>query len=122
VLWGSFVSYTSDAKVKMLGIREELLADSGVVSENAAKAMALGALEKSGAFWAFSLTGFAGPDKQEPGQATTGTVWIGIAENSEEKGRLESEAKVFYFQGSRNEVREAAAIALLKEVIKKITM
>ena len=113
VFWGSFVTYTAEAKTKMLGIPPELIAECGAVSRPVALAMAEGALEKSGASWAFSVTGLAGPDSSSE-EAPIGTVWIGIA--ARHGGSSWSQAKVFLFSGSRNEVREAAAAAALEEL------
>jgi PncC family amidohydrolase len=80
--------------------------------------MAEGALEKSGASLAFSITGLAGP-AGDSSEVPIGTVWIGIAVKAGDKG-VQSRAKVFCFTGSRNEVREAAAKAALEEVLKEI--
>ena len=119
VLWGSFVTYTVDAKVRMLGVPEELIKEHGVVSRPVALAMAEGALNKSGAFWAFSVTGFAGPGGDD--RVPVGTVWIGNAgRDGEPSGSLWSEAKRFVFSGSRNEVRRAAAAAVLQELLERI--
>jgi nicotinamide-nucleotide amidase len=118
VFWGSFVTYSPDAKVGMLGVSGELIKKEGAVSRGVALAMAEGALNKSGASWAFSITGLAGPDGNGS-EVPVGTVWIGIAEKGGDKG-IKSEAKMFRFTGSRNEVREAAAKTALEEVIKKI--
>jgi PncC family amidohydrolase len=122
VFWGSFVAYNPDAKTKMLGVSGELIGKEGAVSRSVALAMAEGALKKSGASWAFSITGLAGP----AGDSSTvlaavpiGTVWVGIAGKVGDK-EIRSEAKVFRFTGSRNEVREAAAGVALKEVLEKI--
>ena len=109
VLWGSFVSYTNNAKIKMLGISEELIKKHGPVSSPIAIAMAEGALDKSGADLALSITGLAGPDGDGTG-VPVGTVWIGLAR----KEASSSFAQSFAFTGSRNEVREAAASAALK--------
>ena len=124
VFWGSFVTYSPDAKVRMLGVSGELLKKEGAVSRSVALAMAEGALEKSGASLAFSITGFAGPCNADglagdDSEAPVGTVWVGIAEKGDGKG-VQSEAKMFRFSGSRNVVREAAAKAALEEVLKKI--
>jgi PncC family amidohydrolase len=120
VFWGSFVVYTVDAKVKMLGISEELIEKHGAVSQAVALAMAEEALNKSGASWAFSITGLAGPGGD--GTLTPlGTVWIGTAcRDRESSGFMRSEAKNFLFSGSRNEVREAAAAAALEEILELI--
>ena len=56
-----FVTYSNDAKVQMLGVRPETLAAHGAVSEAVALEMAEGALARSGAGLAVSVTGIAGP-------------------------------------------------------------
>ena len=117
VFWGSFVTYTVDSKIKMLGVPGELIKKHGVVSSPIALAMAEGALKNSGALTAFSVTGLAGPegDNLNP----IGTVWIGLAGKNKE-GLLCSKTKHFLFQGSRNEVREAAAAAALEVLLENI--
>lgn len=61
-----FVTYTSEAKSEMLGVPPELIERHGPVSREVAVAMAEGALERSRANIALSITGFA--DKgEEPG-------------------------------------------------------
>ena len=117
VLWGSFVTYTADAKTRMLGVPGELIEEHGAVSRPVSLAMAQGALERSGASWALSITGFAGPDGEG---VPVGTVWIGLAGPAGAVMRPPAEAKRFLFKGSRNEVRLAAATAALKEVLSKI--
>ena len=76
--------------------------------------MAEGALKKSHASWAVSVTGLAGPggDKSE---VPTGTIWIAV---SGEDGK--SQAKKFLLEGKRNEVREAAAFIALEELFTRI--
>jgi PncC family amidohydrolase len=123
VLWGSFVTYTADAKIKMLGVPKELIETHGAVSRSVALAMAEGAREKSGASWAFSVTGLAGPGGDgDPNGPPIGTVWMafaGPAESNGAAGSVRSEAKQCRFSGSRNEVREAAAFAALTELLNK---
>ena len=61
-----FVTYSEEAKSEMLGIPLELIEREGAVSKAVAVAMAEGALERSRANIALSITGFA--DKgEEPG-------------------------------------------------------
>jgi nicotinamide-nucleotide amidase len=57
-----FVVYSNAAKQELLGVAAETLARHGAVSEQAAVAMAEGALAKSRAEVAVSVTGIAGPD------------------------------------------------------------
>lgn len=124
VFWGAYITYTADAKVRMLGVPVKLIKKHGVISRPVALAMAEGALEKSGAFWAFSVTGLAGPGgdaSKTPSGVSIGTVWIGVTgRDGEISGPLRSEAKMFFFKGSRSEVREAAAAAALEELLKRI--
>ena len=56
-----FVTYSNDAKQKMLGVAPQILSQSGAVSRECAIAMAEGALANSNANLAVSLTGIAGP-------------------------------------------------------------
>jgi nicotinamide-nucleotide amidase len=56
-----YVTYTKDSKTELLGIEPGLLDDNDAVSEVVARAMAQGALERSGADVAIGITGFAGP-------------------------------------------------------------
>ena len=120
VFWGSFVTYTADAKTKMLDVPEELVKKHGEVSRSVAMAMAEGALKKSSAFLACSVTGLAGPGGDNS-STPLGTVWIGVAyQSGDTLDHLRCEAKKFHFSGSRDEVRKAAAAAVLEEVLRKI--
>jgi len=106
----------------MLGISGDLIQKEGAVSRPVALAMAEGALKKSGASWAFSITGLAGPaGDPSPAMAAVpiGTVWVGVARIGSCK-EMRSEAKMFRFKGSRNIVRKTAAITALKEVLEMI--
>jgi PncC family amidohydrolase len=111
VLWGSFVCYTVDAKVKMLGVDGGIVARYGAVSAETASAMATGALEKSGADAAAAVTGLAGPDG-DGSAVPVGTVWIAVR-----RREGESEAEVFHFSGARNEIRQAACEKLLEKLL-----
>jgi nicotinamide-nucleotide amidase len=56
-----FVTYSEDAKSELLGIPLEAIKQHDAVSRTVALAMARGALERSKADLALSITGFAGP-------------------------------------------------------------
>jgi nicotinamide-nucleotide amidase len=60
-----FVTYSNAAKVEMLGVLPKTLADHGAVSEEVALEMAEGALARSKADLAVSVTGIAGPGGSE---------------------------------------------------------
>ncbi len=61
VLERGFVTYSNAAKTEMLGVAPALIAAHGAVSEEVARAMAAGALARSQATLAVSITGIAGP-------------------------------------------------------------
>jgi nicotinamide-nucleotide amidase len=93
-----FVTYSNEAKMRALGVPEAVIRDHGAVSDACARAMAEGARRASGATWALSITGIAGPDggtEEKP----VGTVFIGLAGPSGVK------AQRFQFPGDRAWVR-----------------
>src|SRR5580658_1130911 len=54
-----FVTYSNDAKRRRLGVPRSVLESAGAVSEATARAMAMGALERTGAAVAVAVTGVA---------------------------------------------------------------
>ena len=82
VLNVSFTTYADDAKVKYLGVDPETIHSFGVVSEEVAAEMALGAAKYTGSEVGVGITGIAGPSGAVPGKPV-GTVCFGIAINGE---------------------------------------
>lgn len=71
-----YVTYSNEAKEKLLGVSHETIFNYGVVSEQTAREMAQGAAREAGADIALSSTGVAGPDggtKEHP----VGEVYLG---------------------------------------------
>lgn len=93
---GGIVSYSTQAKRALLGVGEET-----VVSAEAAKAMASGAAAALGADIGLSLTGVAGPDRQE--DQPVGTVFVGLASGEG------VEAHRLSLSGDRELVRQRAS-------------
>ncbi|MEM9550996.1 MAG: CinA family protein [Pseudomonadota bacterium] len=109
-----FVTYSNSAKEEMLGVSAETLAAHGAVSEEVAREMAAGALARSGANLAVSVTGIAGPGGSE--FKPEGRVCFGVAQESADP---KAETVEFGPLG-RDQVRLAArdhALALLSEAV-----
>ncbi|HEV7740784.1 MAG TPA: nicotinamide-nucleotide amidohydrolase family protein [Pseudolysinimonas sp.] len=77
VLRGGVVAYATDLKATLLGVDAALLAASGPIHPDVARAMAEGARRRLGADVGIATTGAAGPDPQD-GHAP-GEVWLGFA-------------------------------------------
>ena len=75
---GGVVTYATESKIAILGVKESLIAEYTVTSKQVAEAMALGCKNKFKSDYAISTTGNAGPSKGD-GDVEVGTVYIGIA-------------------------------------------
>ncbi|MHA6641860.1 CinA family protein [Mesorhizobium sp. A623] len=73
-----FVTYSNDAKMEMIGVAAATLDAHGAVSLQTAQEMAAGALARSHAGIALSVTGIAGPDGGSA-EKPVGLVWFGLA-------------------------------------------
>lgn len=107
-LWG-VATYSNAAKRDLLGVGQWTLVAHGAVSEEVARAMAIGARGRSGASLALSVTGVAGPGGSE--RKPEGRVCFAVADAE----RCRSETVEFGARG-RMAVRGAArdrALALL---------
>lgn len=102
----SWVTYSNEAKQRLLGVSAEVLQTFGAVSEQTVRQMAQGALQAAQADFAVSISGIAGPaggSETKP----VGTVWFGLA------SKYDTEASCQLFSGNRDEVRQqAVAFAL----------
>jgi nicotinamide-nucleotide amidase len=74
----SYVTYNDRQKQQLLGISKDLLEAHTAVSEPVARAMAEAAKDNTGATYALSTTGYAGPDGGDQ-ENPVGTVFIGLA-------------------------------------------
>ncbi len=72
---GGFVTYTKKMKVDLLGVPSEF----EPVSAEMAQAMAIAVRQKTGATYAISITGNAGP-AADKGEAPVGMVYVGLAD------------------------------------------
>jgi nicotinamide-nucleotide amidase len=108
-LHGGFVVYTKAQKTAALGVNPELLRQYSAVHALIAAQMVAGALERSDATLAVSLTGVLGPDADEDGNPP-GLVFVGI-------GRRGADAEIIrlIFNGKPPDaVRRATIVEILK--------
>jgi nicotinamide-nucleotide amidase len=106
---GGVVTYTEDAKVRLLGVPPELIETHGVVSGHVAEAMARGVKERLGATIGISITGVAGPDGGTDA-VPVGTVYIGLADDVDVSNRR------MVLPGDRHLIRWRASQAALDMV------
>ncbi|WP_456402313.1 CinA family nicotinamide mononucleotide deamidase-related protein [Persephonella sp.] len=95
---GSVVSYSNDAKIKILGVNKENIEKYGAVSEQVAKEMAEGVKRITGSDVSISDTGIAGPTGETPDKPL-GLHYIGYTD------RKKTEVHRVVFKGERNDVR-----------------
>jgi nicotinamide-nucleotide amidase len=113
-----FVTYSNEAKERLLDVPHELIVEHGAVSEPVVRAMAEGARKASGADYGLSVTGVAGPDGGTD-EKPVGLVWVGLADAA---GSVAKELNLTAFAKSREAVRERSAngaIDLLRTHLEK---
>jgi nicotinamide-nucleotide amidase len=84
VFLASYVTYSNEAKQRMLGVKADTVDDHGAVSEAVVREMAEGARTQSGADYAIAVTGIAGPTGGTDDKPV-GTVFIALASKHETK-------------------------------------
>jgi len=105
-----FVTYSNEAKSRRLGVPRSVLDAKGAVSEAVARAMAIGALQRSDAQLAVAVTGIAGPGGAVPGKPV-GTVWLAWAARRGRRIQLATQIK--RFKGDREAIRRKAVRAAM---------
>ena len=110
-----YITYANEAKSSMIDVPPALLAQYGAVSEQAARAMAEGALDASGAEVSIAITGIAGPGGATAGKPV-GTVHLA-------SGRLGFSTlhQQRNFSGDRTTVRLQAVTAALELVQQQLS-
>ena len=108
-----FVTYANKAKHKLIGVKKKTLKEHSAVSKETAKEMVKGTLKETGADYAVSITGIAGPGggtEEKP----VGLVYIGCGR------KHHIVVKQYHFSGNRTQIREACvenALIQLWEVL-----
>ncbi len=113
-LYGAAITYSNEAKINFLGVKQETIEKFGAVSEECAKEMSEGLLRSSAADISCAVTGIAGPDggtKEKP----VGLVYCSV---STKNGTV---CKYKHHFGTRNQIRERAAYSAIQEIKKAIS-
>lgn len=113
VLNESFITYSNEAKMKYLSVKEETLKEHGAVSEETAREMAEGVLKTSGADIGIGITGLAGPGG-ETGTKKPGLVYIGVCRGGH------TEVKKYDLKGNREKIREVSVCRALTMIRKAL--
>ena len=108
------VTYSNNAKHKLIGVKNETLEKFGAVSEETASEMVMGIMKLSKSDCAIAVTGIAGPTGGTTDKPV-GLVYIGCGLKNTIK------VKRYVFSGDRDEVRKQTvqnAIYDMKSMIK----
>jgi nicotinamide-nucleotide amidase len=112
VFEAGFVTYSNEAKLKLLHVSQDVLETFGSVSVAVAWAMAQGALKESGADVAVALTGIAGPGGGSP-RKPVGTVVFARAGRGDDPKEITADTQQFEDSG-RGGIRLQAALCALE--------
>jgi nicotinamide-nucleotide amidase len=105
------VCYSNQAKMKVLGVKRDTLADYTAVSSQTAYEMACGILDHKYNDYALSTTGYA---ENYGGEENGGRVFIGVG------SRERIDVHEYSFDGDRSEVRQSATNAALFHLVKRL--
>ncbi len=105
-----FVTYSNAAKIEMLGVPEAIILEHGAVSAPCAEAMAKGALARSGADVAVSITGIAGPGGGSDAKPV-GLVFLAVATPA-----TCEVAEMRFGPQSRDRIREESVVKALEMI------
>ena len=110
-----FITYSNEAKVEMIGVNSEKIAEYGAVSAPVAEEMAEGALTHSNADISVAVTGVAGPGQSE--RKPAGLVFISCAKSDSQTVVTENN-----FGGDRASVRKKTvleALSLIRRLVRE---
>ena len=106
-----YVTYSNQSKSEDIDVSQNLIEQHGAVSDQVARAMALGAKQNSGSDLSLSITGIAGPTGGSP-EKPIGTVCFAWALANDQ---IVSETK--HFEGNRQQIREQACDFSLRKLL-----
>jgi len=111
---GGVVSYADAVKESLLGVDPEQLAAHGAVSAQVARAMAVGATQRTGASVGLAVTGVAGPGGGTASKPV-GLTYVAVADAAG------VEVRRFIWTGDRASNRDATARAALTLALDRLS-
>ncbi|MEY2559401.1 MAG: nicotinamide-nucleotide amidase [Verrucomicrobiota bacterium] len=114
VFLAGYITYSNEAKAKMLGVDQGLILERGAVSEEVARAMAEGARKKANATFALATTGIAGP-AGGTFEKPVGTVFVALAADG-----VATSVRNFHFPDDRPTFKELTtqnALEMLRRLL-----
>lgn len=114
VFESGYITYSEEAKMRILGVKRGTLDKYTVYSEEVAREMAEGAAHAAGADVALSVTGIAGPDGGTP-DFPVGLCYIGCYYDGE------TTVVRHIFEGDRQQIRTAITEAAIQLAIDTLT-
>ncbi len=111
-----FICYSNESKIEQLGVTAELIDTFGAVSAEVAGAMANGAINRSHANLALSITGIAGPGGETKNKPV-GLVYLGTSLKAGSVNVIRQE-----FVGDRQSVRVQAVETALDLMLKRLSI
>lgn len=114
VIKEGYITYSNEAKQKILGVKEQTIKEHTVVSAEVAKEMAEGGIRAAECDLCISVTGVAGPDMEEGNPV--GLVYLGCCYRDQTAAKepyFLTAVKELHLEGSREQIRTAAVQSAL---------
>lgn len=111
---GALVPYSTDIKIKKLGLSKKTLQKQGLVTQDCAKHLAESGKTFFCSDWAISLTGIAGPAQGDLGESV-GTVAFAVCSSN-----MTSSVTKLFKSNNRNDIRYQAALFALEFLLIKL--
>jgi nicotinamide-nucleotide amidase len=110
----SFITYTNESKVSMLGVSLNTIMIYGAVSEPVAKQMCEGALKKAPVQLTVATTGIAGPNGGTPDKP------VGMVQIASAFLHKPTISECYEFEGGRDAIRISSIIKAIEMMLKQI--
>lgn len=110
---GGLITYATDLKGSLAGVRAETLERFGAVAAPTAREMATGAADRCRADWGLAVTGVAGPEPQDG--HPVGQVFVGLVGPG-----LPAHAEGLELSGDREQIRRQTVRAALHLLLDRL--